>query len=82
MSQGFQMLVDQDVKAGEASDLLARVLHRYRKEGLIMGEASAACVPGNEGYTSGPAIPKVYKLKRSEIPFWKLNTCGHRAPIR
>jgi hypothetical protein len=76
MSQGFQMLVDQDVKAGEASDLLARVLHRYREERLIMGEANAACVLGGEGYRPGPAIRKVYKLKESEIPFWELNTCG------
>ena len=76
MSERFQMLVDQDVKIEEASDLLARVLHRYRDDGLIMGEANAACVLGGEGYRPGPAIPEVYKLRRSEIPFWELKTCG------
>ena len=38
MSESFQMLVDQDVQIEDASDLEARVLHRYREDGLIMGE--------------------------------------------
>jgi hypothetical protein len=76
MSDRIQMFVGQDVKIDEASDRLARVLHRYREDGLIIGEFKVACVLGGEGYRRGPAIPKLYTLEESEVPFWELDTCG------
>jgi hypothetical protein len=76
MSNHFQMLVDQDAKIEDADELLVRVLHRYRDEGLIVGGANAACVLGGEGYRPGPVIPEAYELRESEIRFWERQTCG------
>jgi hypothetical protein len=76
MSERFQMLVDQDVKIEEANDLLARVLNRYREDGLITGEPDADCVLGGEGYRPGPAILMAYEPRETGFPFWELRTCG------
>jgi hypothetical protein len=76
MSDFFVMLVDQDVRIEEANETMARVLHRFRDDGLIVGELDADCVLGGEGYRPGPALPKVYELSDSEHPFWELHVCG------
>jgi hypothetical protein len=76
MGESFVMLADQEVKREEANEALARVLCRFRAEGLIMGELDADCVLGGEGYRPGPAIPKAYELGESAVPFWELKTCG------
>ena len=80
MSESFQMLVDQDVQIEDASDLEARVLHRYREDGLIMGEANADCVLGPVGYRPGPAIPESYELRESRFPFLGTQDLWHRSP--
>jgi hypothetical protein len=76
MSDAFVMLVDPVVTIEEASDLRARVLRRYRKDGLITGRANGDCVLGGEGYRPGPSIPRVYRPSKSEGRFWELKTCG------
>ncbi len=75
MSDSFVMLVDQDVQIEEADETVGRVLHRFRDDGLIVGELDADCVLEGEGYRPGPALPKVYELREPEYPFWKLQTC-------
>lgn len=76
MSDNFEMLVDVDVTAEEAEDVSRAVLDRFRKLGLITGEANEECVLGGTGYRPGPAVADLYKPSKAEYPFWKLHTCG------
>jgi hypothetical protein len=76
MSDNFQMLVDPDATLEEANQLRDAVLNRFREMRLITGTATGECVLGGKGYRLGPAVPKLYILKRNECAFWELTASG------
>jgi hypothetical protein len=81
MGERFVMLVDADVEIDEAEEVAERVLCRFRKLGLITGEANPDCVLGGVGYHPGPAVSEVYQPGEDEFRFWELRSCGVQAQV-